>query len=107
VPYLSGVQGLAMVVEWQLWAANGRLERDARMGVNVRRAVLAGLYNFSEVPTSQCRLKKSAFLIRSPSLYFQFLYNGDCRFESCLVLAAPFEPIIFQAASRFTTHSQE
>jgi hypothetical protein len=25
VPYLSGVQRLAMVVEWQLWAANRRL----------------------------------------------------------------------------------
>ena len=64
---------------------------DARIRVNVRQAVLAGLYNSSEVLASKCWLKISAFFIYSPSLHFPFLHNGGCRFELCPVLEAPFD----------------
>jgi len=52
------------------------------------------LYNSSEVPALESQFKISAFLLRSHSLNFPFLQNGDCRSGSCPVLAAPVEPII-------------
>jgi hypothetical protein len=64
---------------------------DARIGVNVRQAVLAGLYVIPlKFLLQSCRLKISAFFIHS--LHFPFLYDGDYRFESCPVLEAPLNP---------------
>jgi hypothetical protein len=52
------------------------IEHDARMGVNVCRAVLAGLYIIPlKFLLQRSQLKKSAFSIRSPSLYFQFFHK--------------------------------
>jgi hypothetical protein len=86
-----------VIFEGQLWVADRRLSamREARRP----------LYNSSQVPALESRLKKSAFLIRSPSLHFQSLCNGECRLESSPVLAAPSAPTIFQTVP--SAHSEE
>jgi hypothetical protein len=97
----AGDGGMAVVSG--KWAQKARLEGDLRSALPVGRPYKPSVSPTSKKPGGHeiqqfCRTQLLP-------IHFKFFRHGYCRFESCPILAAPFEPITLQTC--FTAHTQE